>query len=402
MLGFFVVQLPFSVCLVWFLLMLVKRQKSHSDKLMMCMMALLAVFFLCGSGYLMPAPNYERLAINNTIMEFTSLCVFPLIYLYIRSCYEETNERLMSYLLFLPALLLATASIVATALLGIHHSSQLVFAIYRNLIIPDLLTELERAYVLMTFRSYYIVYFLAIAITLIYVFSKLFVGKFKFKHVSVFLRGQKSSFVANVICLFFVILLLLLGVCSLFPSIFMSNESIWSSVWSLVTSAVLFLIGYVSAIPPLPGGYVNMERLRHPFGALNQSPQEYMSGIDSGPVADRVTGYDKIMESFNDVMVKQQGFLDPAMTIDEISRRLNSNRTYVSKLVNIYHGMPFRDYLNKMRIDYAKQLMTDEPDASLDYISAKSGFQSSTQFIRKFKELEGRTPTVWKSSQLKK
>ena len=127
-----------------------------------------------------------------------------------------------------------------------------------------------------------------------------------------------------------------------------------------------------------------------------------MSGIDSGPVADRVTGYDKIMESFNDVMVKQQGFLDPAMTIDEISRRLNSNRTYVSKLVNIYHGMPFRDYLNKMRIDYAKQLMTDEPDASLDYISAKSGFQSSTQFIRKFKELEGRTPTVWKSSQLKK
>ena len=402
MLGFFVVQLPFSVCLVWFLLMLVKRQKSHSDKLMMCMMALLAVFFLCGSGYLMPTPNYERLAINNTIMEFASLCVFPLIYLYIRSCYEETNERLMSYLLFLPALLLATASIVATALLGIHHSSQLVFAIYRNLIIPDLLTELERAYVLMTFRSYYIVYFLAIAITLIYVFSKLFVGKFKFKHVSVFLRGQKSSFVANVICLFFVILLLLLGVCSLFPSIFMSNESIWSSVWSLVTSAVLFLIGYVSAIPPLPGGYVNMERLRHPFGALNQSPQEYMSGIDSGPVADRVTGYDKIMESFNDVMVKQQGFLDPAMTIDEISRRLNSNRTYVSKLVNIYHGMPFRDYLNKMRIDYAKQLMTDEPDASLDYISAKSGFQSSTQFIRKFKELEGRTPTVWKSSQLKK
>ena len=402
MLGFFVVQLPFSVCLVWFLLMLVKRHKSHSDNLMMFIMAFLAIFFLCGSGYLMPTPNYERLAINNTIMEFSSLCVFPLIYLYIRSCYEETNERLISYLLFLPALLLATASIVATALLGVQHSSQLVFAIYRNVIIPDLLTDLERAYVLMTFRSYYIVYFLAIALTLIYVFSKLFVGKFKFKHVSVFLRGQKSSFVANVLCLFFVILLLLLGACSLFPSVFMSYGCIWTSVWSFVASAVLFLIGYVSAIPPLPGGYVNMERLRHPFGAMNQSPQQYMSGIDSGPVAERVTGYDKIMESFNDLMVKQEGFLDPNMTIDEISRRLNSNRTYVSKLVNIYHGMPFRDYLNKMRIDYAKQLMTDEPDASLDYISAKSGFQSSTQFIRKFKELEGLTPTVWKSSQLKK
>jgi AraC-like DNA-binding protein len=74
----------------------------------------------------------------------------------------------------------------------------------------------------------------------------------------------------------------------------------------------------------------------------------------------------------------------------------------VSKLVNIYYGMPFRDYLNQLRIEHAKQLMTDEPDAVIDYISAKSGFQSSTQFIRKFRELEGVTPTVWKSTLRKR
>ena len=42
--------------------------------------------------------------------------------------------------------------------------------------------------------------------------------------------------------------------------------------------------------------------------------------------------------------------------------------------------------------------MTDEPDASLEYIAVKSGFQSSTQFIRKFRETEGITPTVWKAT----
>ena len=61
--------------------------------------------------------------------------------------------------------------------------------------------------------------------------------------------------------------------------------------------------------------------------------------------------------------------------------------------------MPFRDYLNKKRMDYARQLMMDEPDASLEYIAVKSGFQSSTQFIRKFRETEGVTPTVWKTMQ---
>lgn len=398
MLSIFIVQLPFSACLVWFILLLLKRRKNHSDKLMMFIMLFLAVFFLCGSGYVVPSPKYERLALYNALMQFTSLCVCPMICLYIRSCYEEVHAGFFPYLLFLPAVLLTTSCAVLTALLGAYNASQLLFSIQNGLVVMDLLTDIDRAYVLISYHVYRMVFYLCIALTLIYVFSKLFVGRFKFIHVFAFLRGQKSSFVANVLCIFFVIFLALWASCSLFSSVFMNPASFWSPVWSFITAAVLFLIGYIGAVPALPGGYINMERLANPFNAMNQSPQEFMSGIDSGPMADRTTGYDKIMDSFKDLMEKQLGFLDPGMSIDVISRDLNSNRTYVSKLVNIYYGMPFRDYLSRKRIDYAKSLMTDEPDASLDYISAKSGFQSSTQFIRKFKELEGTTPSVWRSS----
>ena len=90
---------------------------------------------------------------------------------------------------------------------------------------------------------------------------------------------------------------------------------------------------------------------------MRQSRQEFLQGINSGPVADTpASGYDKIMESFRQVMISEQGFLNPSMTIDEISKKLNTNRTYVSKLVNIYYGVPFRDYLNNLRLDYAKQI----------------------------------------------
>jgi AraC-like DNA-binding protein len=136
---------------------------------------------------------------------------------------------------------------------------------------------------------------------------------------------------------------------------------------------------------------------------MRQSRQEFLQGINSGPVADTpASGYDKIMESFQQVMISEQGFLNPSMTIDEIAKKLNTNRTYVSKLVNIYYGVPFRDYLNNLRLDYAKRLLMDEPDAVIDYVAAKSGFQSSTQFIRKFRETEGVTPTVWRTLQRKK
>ena len=143
--------------------------------------------------------------------------------------------------------------------------------------------------------------------------------------------------------------------------------------------------------------------MRHPFSAMNQTTQEFLQGIDSGPMADAtVSGYDKIMKAFNQHMEKEQGFLNPTLTIEEIAHTLNTNRTYVSKLVNLYYGMSFRDYLNSKRLSYSKQLMTDEPDASLEYIAAKSGFQSSTQFIRKFRETEGVTPTLWKTAQKQK
>ena len=162
---------------------------------------------------------------------------------------------------------------------------------------------------------------------------------------------------------------------------------------------ILFLVGFVMAVPSLPGGYVNLERLRHPFTAMNQSTQEFLQGIDSGPMAGvAASGYDKIMDSFKQYMEKEHGYLNPSLTIEEISRVLNTNRTYVSKLVNLYYGMTFRDYLSGKRMEYAKQLMIDEPDASLEYIAVKSGFQSSTQFIRKFRETEGITPTVWKAT----
>ena len=403
MLGIFIVQLPFSVCAVWCLLVLFKRHKTTSDKLIMWVMGLLATSFFCGSHHMDPNPDYEMLAIYDIVLQFSSLAVFPISCLYVRSCYEDHEMSWVPYLTTIPSLLLFAISVILTALVGLSRSAEIVRMIHNGVLLLSTLTPVESAYVSLTYQGYFIVFFISLSISLVYVFSRLFAGKFKFKHIVAFLRGEKSSFVANVICLFFVIFFILWAISVLFSNIFANTLSIWSSLWSLVASVVLFLVGYVTAVPALPGGYVNLDRLRHPFTAMRQSTQEFLQGIDSGPMAGVATsGYDKIMDSFKRYMDNEKGFLNPALTIEEIARVLNSNRTYVSKLVNLYYGMTFRDYLNKKRMDYAKQLMADEPDASLDYISAKSGFQSSTQFIRKFRETEGLTPTVWKQTLMQR
>lgn len=399
MLGIFIIQLPFSVCAVWCLLILCKRHKSTSDRLIMWVMGLLAATFFCGSHHMDPNPDYRLLAIYDVILNFTSLAVFPIICLYIRSCYEDRELTWVPYLSTLPSLLVLVLSITLTGILGLSRSAMIIEMIHSGVLVRSSLSSLENSYVSLTYQFYYILFFISLSISLVYVFSRLFTGKFKFKHIIAFLRSEKSSFIANVICLFFVIFFILWGVSVLFSTVFHDSLSIWSSLWSLTASVVLFLVGYVTAVPALPGGYINLDRLRHPFTTMRQSTQEFLQGIDSGPMAGVATsGYDKIMDSFKQHMDNENGFLNPSLTIEEIARVLNTNRTYVSKLVNLYYGMTFRDYVNMKRLEFSKQLMTDEPDASLDYIAAKSGFQSSTQFIRKFRETEGLTPTVWKAT----
>lgn len=399
MIVFFIVQLPFSVCAIWLLFVLLKGNKTHSDHLLAWIMALLSISLLCGSYHMAPYPRYERMVIYDIIMQLTSISVFPMICIYIRSLYEESKERSLTYFLFLPAILQATSSAVICSLLGISRSAQLLSLYLNGVLDLNMIDAFDRSYILISFNVYYGVFLASLSLSLVYVFSRLFTGKFKFIHIISFLRGQKSSFVANILCLFFVIYFILWGICLIFQNIFMARASLLSSSWSIIAAIVLFLIGYVSAIPSLPGGYLNLERMRHPFSAMRQSRQEFLQGIDSGPIASvPAKGYDKIMDSFNKYMITEQGFLNPDMTIDMISHQLETNRTYVSKLVNIYYGMPFRDYLNKLRLDHAKTLMKDEPDAVIDYIALKSGFQSSTQFIRKFKDSEGVTPAVWRNN----
>jgi AraC-like DNA-binding protein len=307
------------------------------------------------------------------------------------------------YLLFLPSMLQTVCTIVVTSLLGVQGCAKVIETIYSGVIVVDRLDVLETAYLNLSYKSFNVIFFVELVASMVFLSSRLFVGKFKFAHISAFLRGEKSSFVANILCSFFIIYFFLWALCIVFMETFMNTLSIWSSLWSFFVALLLFFVGYVAAIPPLPGGYINIERMRHPFSAMRQSRQEFLQGINSGPVADTPSsGYDKIMESFQQVMIAEQGFLNPSMTIDEIAKKLNTNRTYVSKLVNIYYGVPFRDYLNNLRLDYAKRLLMDEPDAVIDYVAAKSGFQSSTQFIRKFRETEGVTPTVWRTLQRKK
>ncbi len=92
------------------------------------------------------------------------------------------------------------------------------------------------------------------------------------------------------------------------------------------------------------------------------------------------------------VMMDERLYLQPNLKIADIVQRLGTNRNYVYNAINRETGMSFNEYVNRMRINYAEQLMTLYPDKSITEISEMSGFSSSTSFYRNFKTFKGIGP----------
>lgn len=398
MLSLFSLMLPFSVCLVWVLGVLLRGAKSYPDKLLVAVLLLACIFFFCDANFVSGYAGPRMLVVMDVISQYVTLAFFPMSCIYIRSLTDDTPVHFSAYLLLLPAIFMGTVAVVVYGLLGFGESARLLQVLGPERLELASVDVLHKAQMVICTNAFNLIQLVFMLCSSAYIVFHLISDKFSFSHLLPFLKGQKPSLVSNMVCITFI---LLFAICAsrilLGRSWLISHKGV-SSVLSLVMAFSTFIVGYVAFVPQLPGGYMSMERLLHPFEAMRQPRQEYLSSINSGVVASiQVSGYEKLINSFVELMVGNSLFLKPDLTIEELADKLGTNRTYVSKLVNIQYGMPFRDYVNKLRIDYAKRLISDEPDASVDYIAAKSGFNSSSQFIRKFKELENVTPTVWRT-----
>ena len=88
-------------------------------------------------------------------------------------------------------------------------------------------------------------------------------------------------------------------------------------------------------------------------------------------------------------------YLNPDLKLSDIAKAIGTNRTYVSTFFNKEAGCTFYDYVNRLRIDYACNLLVSSRE-SLSQIAEKSGFNSSQSFIRVFNKIKGVSPTKYR------
>ncbi len=71
----------------------------------------------------------------------------------------------------------------------------------------------------------------------------------------------------------------------------------------------------------------------------------------------------------------------------------------LSELINTHYGVSFSKFIRELRVEQAKNLLTNEPNSSVLSISMETGFKSQSNFYLAFKEITGRSPGSYRKSK---
>lgn len=89
------------------------------------------------------------------------------------------------------------------------------------------------------------------------------------------------------------------------------------------------------------------------------------------------------------------------ITKEKLALSLNTNRTYLSQVINTYANMTFNHFINSFRIEDAVRILSDpESDIPLKALASDLGFNSITTFYKAFQSSVGMTPSQYREKVL--
>ena len=100
-----------------------------------------------------------------------------------------------------------------------------------------------------------------------------------------------------------------------------------------------------------------------------------------------------------DRWIDEGNFTHQGLTIAQLAQQICTNRTYLSAYINRRYRMSFRDWINSLRLDHAKKLLTTTPDLTIADIAQRAGYMSLSNFTRLFTASEGIPPGRWRKEK---
>lgn len=186
------------------------------------------------------------------------------------------------------------------------------------------------------------------------------------------------------------------------PDIRWINTLIWISIIMSAATILAFYVPathivYYSAIPVIYVFIVikimnfmpvKIDNIRHKNLDMNKEPE---------PVK-KVTDLAEKIEPKLNKWVDEKRFCQPELNIKDVAMEMGTNQNYLSQYLNNNLGVTFQVWLNTLRIEESKKILSSGEKISIEEVGIRVGIPRSYNFSRWFRVVTDMTPYQYRKS----
>ena len=373
---------PIYVTFFWAIVFLVRKNDSDKPKSYLGVLMLVAFMLYCSHAVFFSG-LYHFYSYIESVYILTMLSVYPLYFLYILFSTTDNPGIKKQVLHFIPALALGILSLLTTFLLN---TDERIFYVQDTLVEKNLKGLNWNTIIGLKGHIFFISRAVFIIQVVIYAFMGIKIANLHNKRVANYysnIEGKTLSWVRDLNIV--IVLAAVAGIVfSFIGRSYFTHHSISLLIPSFIFSAILFGIGY------------NGNKQRPILEAIIEKSQ-HASETSSSKLSHETVLKKELIQLFE----KEKIYKHCDLRITNVCESLNTNRTYISRMINDDFDMNFNEFVNKYRLREAKELLASHDNNlyTMEYIAEKSGFGSVASFSRVFKESEGLTPGKYREIQ---
>jgi AraC-like DNA-binding protein len=371
---------PAFISLFWMMYFLLEKREHKGIKLIMSVF-----FFITTLLYFSHAlyfnHQYSLYVCFDAVYTFSTIAVYPLYFIYIIHLTREPHLKATYFLLLLPAFLMGILTAVSYLMISEEEVGCILkYVIYSH---DDNISLEGWSRFLQLKREITGIIFFVQIIPVIVIGIKLIISFDK--KIRDFYSNIENKTVISTRNLYYVFTFF-----SLFSVIAnIVGRNFFSSTLSLIFPSLIFgtllyLVGFYSS--------------RQHFTVRDlhtDNPPEEDKNSSSVTKHTLLNGTEqKLLELYE----KEKIYIHPDLNLIDISSKLNTNRTYISRIINQQFGLSFCDFTNKYRIEEACRILSDPElqNLGMKEVSVRSGFTGESSFYRIFKREKGIAPGEWR------
>lgn len=379
------IVMPMFISMFWAVLLLLGRNPTITKQYLAFFLSLAAVSYFV--QVLFFTGEQGLFAFWDNIWIFTSLAVYPLYYNYIKLVTKDESLHFKRALSLIPALFMTLLSFRLYSLMSPQEM---------NIYLEEIMhhqTERSEAYSpllqlqLLKLQIFKVIFVLQVIFTLYFGRKHIVEYNIKIKQFYSSICDKKLSALNQLLYIFLASSVISLISCIAGREYFFERGYL-IALPTLLHSISLFSIGFVGFYQDF-----TIVEFNRDLRTANLIDTEKVTGRLESKSTRK-----KYLQQLDWLMQEEQLFKNPEVKITDIVIELGSNRTYVSQLINEEKGVNFREWINRYRVEYAKELMMDPEQSHLPMIAIAemAGFSSRSTFYRVFKNLCGVLPEAFR------